>query len=146
MTMMLHSQAVAAAINTWCERMSAGDVEGVAATLAENPEAFAIGTQRIGSGREAWLESVSEVAQMGVAWSTSDLHCWETTDAGFAAGEMTAALPDGMRLSMRISAFLVRDGDGFRIFNLHFSWAVPDEIALPQLDAWREQLGLTTVS
>jgi hypothetical protein len=43
---------------------------------------------------------------------------------------------------MRMSAFVVRDGSAFRIFNMHFSWAVPDEVALPQLDTWRDQLGL----
>jgi ketosteroid isomerase-like protein len=143
---MQDSQAVEAAVKAWCERMSAGDVDGVAAMLADDPEAFAIGTQRIGSGRHAWLESIGEMAQMGVAWSTSDVRCWETTDAGFAAGEITAALPDGMRLPMRMSAFLVRDRDAFRIFNIHFSWAVPDEVALPQLESWREQLGLTANS
>lgn len=122
--------------------MSAGDIEGVTATLADDPEAFAIGTQRIGSDREAWLASVSENAQIGVAWSASNVRAWEAGDAGFAAGEMTATLPNGMRLPMRMSAFVVRDGSAFRIFNMHFSWAVPDEVALPQLDTWRDHLGL----
>ena len=139
---MEHSQVVAAAIETWCERLSAGDVAGVAATLADDPAAFAIGTQRIGPDREAWLGSINEMAHMGVTWSSSDVRAWETADAGFAAGEMTATLPDGMRLPMRISAFLVRDGDRMRIFNIHFSWAVPDDVALPQAGAWRDQLGL----
>jgi len=34
-----------------------------------------------------------------------------------------------MRLAMRATAFLVRAGDAFRIFNMRFSWAVPNEVA-----------------
>ncbi len=139
---MEHSRAVTAAIETWCDRMSSGDVDGVAATIVDDPDAFPVGTQRIGSGREEWLGSIREMAEMGVAWSSSDVRAWETADAGFAVGEVTATLPDGTRLPMRITAFLVREGDSMRIFNIHFSWAVPDEIGLPHAIAWREELGL----
>ena len=137
---MQHSDAVAAAIATWCARMSAGDVEGVAATLVDDPEAFAIGTQRIGSGRTSWLGEVAQLAQMGVAWRANSLRAWETADAGFAAGELTADLPDGTSLPMRATAFLARDGATFRIFNMHFSLAVPDEVGIPQAAAWRDAL------
>jgi ketosteroid isomerase-like protein len=139
---MQHSQAVEDAVNAWCERISAGDIDGVAATLADDADAFSIGTQRIGAGREEWLESAKQVAQMGVSWSASGLRCWETADAGFAVGEITPTLPNGTSLPMRATAFLLRDGDAMRIFNIHFSWAVPDEVAWPQVQAWREQLGL----
>src|SRR5579862_6365066 len=139
---MQRSAAVEDAINAWCERMSAGDLDGVAATLADDPEAFSIGTQRIGAGREEWLESARQVAAMKVTWTPSGLRCWETADAGFAVGEITPTLPDGTSLPMRATAYLVRDGDRMRIFNIHFSWAVPDEVAWPQVAAWREQLGL----
>lgn len=137
---MKHSDAVAAAIEQWCERMTAGDVEGVAATLVDDPEAFAIGTQRIGSGRESWLGEVAQMARMGVAWRAGNVRAWETADAGFAAGELAAELPDGMILPMRVTAFLARDGGMFRIFNIHFSWAVPDDVGIPQAAAWRAAL------
>jgi len=45
-----------------------------------------------------------------------------------------------MRLPTRATAFLARDGGAFRIFNIHFSWAVPDEIGMPQAAAWRDAL------
>lgn len=137
---MQHSEAVAAAARAWCERMSAGDLDGVATTIADDPEAFAIGTQRIGSGRDAWLESVAEMTQMGVQWEWRTLDAWETGGAGLAAGEMIASVPGGPTLPMRATAFLVQDGGGFRIFNMHFSWAVPDEVAMPQAAAWHDQL------
>jgi ketosteroid isomerase-like protein len=134
------SEAAAKAVEDWCEGMSAGDASAAAAALAEDPDAFAIGTQRIGTDREAWLESIREMTAMGVTWRTEGLRAWEAGDGGFAAGEIAAVLPDGMRLPMRMSAFLVRDADAFRVFNIHFSWAVPDEVAMPQAEAWREQL------
>ncbi len=141
---MQRSEAVAAAARAWCERMSAGDVDGVRETIADDPEAFAIGTQRIGAGRDAWLESVHEMTQMGVQWAWSELRAWETDDAGLAVGELTASVPDGPTLPMRSTAFLVRDDDGFRIFHMHFSWAVPDEVAMPQVSLWRDQLAPVT--
>lgn len=101
-----------------------------------------MGTQRMGSGREDWVESMTQVAQMGVTWEPRDLRAWETGGAGFAIGEVIPALPDGTRLPMRFTSLLVREDGDFRIFNIHFSWAVPDEIAWPQVSSWREQLGL----
>jgi ketosteroid isomerase-like protein len=120
--------------------MRAGDTEGVAATIADDPEAFAIGTQRIGSDRDAWLESVAEMTHMGVQWEWTSLTAWEAGVAGLAAGELTASVPGGPTLPMRATAFLVHDGDGYRVFNMHFSWAVPDDVAMPQVGAWHEQL------
>ncbi|HVW17296.1 MAG TPA: nuclear transport factor 2 family protein [Solirubrobacteraceae bacterium] len=140
---MQRSEQVAAAVEAWCERMTAGDATGVGAILAEDPEAFTIGTQRIGAGRDEWLSSIQQMTRMGVAWVASGLRSWEVGDGGFAAVEITATLPDGTELPMRATAFAVRDDAGaFRLFNVHFSWAVPDEVAMPQVGAWREQLGL----
>ena len=137
---MQHSEAVATAARAWCERDERRDVNGVAGTIADDPEAFAIGTQRFGPGRDAWLESIGEMAEMGVQWEWSTLRAWEADDAGFAAGEITASIPEGPTLPMRATAFLVRNGGGYRVFNMHFSWAVPDEVAMPQVGAWQEQL------
>ena len=142
---MQESIDVARVVEAFYARMSAGDVEGAAACLVEDPRTFAIGTQRIGPGRDEWLESIRGNAEMGVRWETGGLRAWEAGDGGFAVDETSAVLPDGMRLTMRTTAFLTRDADGsFRIFNMHFSWAVPDEIAMPRVTQWREELGLVT--
>jgi ketosteroid isomerase-like protein len=140
---MQESSDVARAVQAFYERMSAGDVDGAAATLSADPDTFAIGTQRVGAGRSEWLQSVRENAAMGVRWVTGGLRAWAVGDAGFAVDDTSAVLPDGTRLTMRMTAFLAREDDGaFRIVNMHFSWAVPDEVAMPQVGAWREQLGL----
>ena len=139
---MEHSQEAAATVEAWYERMSAGDAEGAAALLVDDPETFAIGTQRIGPGRDEWVASIGEMTQMGVQWSSGALRAWEAGSAGFAVDEATVRLPNGVAVAMRLTAFLVRTPDGYRIFNMHFSWAVPDEVAFEHIGTWRAALGL----
>lgn len=137
------SAAVADTVRAHFERMSAGDIEGTAATIADDPDTFVIGTQGVAPSRDAWLASARGNAEMGVRWEIDDLRAREVGDAGFAAGDAIATLPDGTRLTMRMTAFLALGADGaFRLLNAHYSWAVPDEVAMPQVAAWREQLGL----
>jgi ketosteroid isomerase-like protein len=125
------------------ERMSAGDVEGTSATIDEDPEAFVIGTQRIGSGREAWMSSVRENVEAGVVFEAGDIRAWADGDFGWAVDEPTIVLPDGTGLPTRMTAVLRRAGDGgFRLLHQHYSVAVPDELAVEQANSWREQLGL----
>ena len=142
---MQHSQEVAATVEAWYERMSAGDADGAAALLVDDAETFAIGTQRIGPGRDEWLESISQMTEMGVRWSSGALRAWKAGGAGFAVDEITAVVPNGPALPMPMTAFLVSSDGGYRIFNMHFSWAVPDEVAFEQVDAWRSALGLARV-
>lgn len=123
------------------ERMSAGDVEGTAATISDDPEAFVIGTQRIGGGRDAWLESVRANASRGIVFEPGAVRAWGEGDFGRAVDEPSIVLPDGTRLRTRMTAVLRRDSPGpFRIVHQHYSWAVPDEVAIGQAQAWLEQL------
>ena len=140
---MEQSKEVEAAVSLFYERLSQGDVEGTDATIASDPEAFVIGTQRIGAGRDSWLESVRENAEMGVAFEAGPIRAWATGDVGWAVDEPTIVLPNGLRLTTRMTAVLEREPDGvFRLLHQHYSWAVPDELAMTQVQSWREQLGL----
>jgi hypothetical protein len=48
---------------------------------------------------------------------------------------------------MRMTAVLRREADGApRIVHQHYSWAVPDEVAMEHVQAWRTQLGLVAAS
>jgi len=142
---MEQSVEAAAAVEAWYARMSTGDAESAVALLVDDPETFAIGTQRIGPGREEWVESIAGMTAMGVKWQSRSLRGWEAGGGGFTAGEVAAVLPDGTELPMRVTAFIVRGEDGvFRIFNMHFSWAVPDEVGFEQAGAWRDRLGLAS--
>ncbi len=124
------------------ERLSARDVEGTEATIMGDEEAFVIGTQRIGSGRGAWLESIRENTAMGVVFEAGPIRGWAEGSMGWAVDEPTIVLPDGTRLTTRMTAVLRHDEDGvFRLQHQHYSWAVPDEIAVGQVQAWRDQLG-----
>lgn len=135
------SDEVRATIVQFFERMSAGDVEGTAATISDDPEAFVIGTQRVGGGRDSWLASVQENASMGLVFEPGATRAWREGDFGWAVDEPSIVLPDGTRLRMRMTAVLRRDAAGhFRIVHQHYSWAVPDEVAIERAQAWLEQL------
>jgi ketosteroid isomerase-like protein len=144
---MQESGAVRDAVVRFYERISAGDVEGTAATIADDPGAFVIGTQRVGAGREAWLASVRENAEMGVVFEGGDVRAFAEGDAGWAVDEPTIVLPNGLRLQTRMTAVLRREPDGeWRLLHQHYSWAVPDEVAMEHAPAWREQLGLAAAA
>ena len=133
------------AVARFYERVSAGDAVGAAATISGDQHAFVIGTQRIGTGRDQWLDSVRENTEMGVAFEAGPIRAWAEGDVGWAVDEPTAVLPDGTRLTMRMTAVLRRETDGaFHLVHQHYSWAVPDETAMAEAQGWREQLERTT--
>lgn len=141
------SAEVRDAVTRFYDRISAGDVEGTSATIAGDAEAFVIGTQRVGGGREAWMESVRENAQMGVRFRAGDVRAWAEGDSGWAVDDTSIVLPDGTAFAVRTTFVARREDDGvFRLLHMHSSWAVPDEVALQNAHAWREQLGLAEVA
>ena len=140
---MQQSNEVRDAVAQLYERIGAGDVEGAAATIADDHDAFVIGTQRIGAGRDAWLDSIRENAQMGIVFEAGSIRAWAEGEMGWAVDEPTVVLPNGLRLTMRMTAVLQRGSDGvFRSVHQHYSWAVPDELAVEHAPAWREALGM----
>lgn len=52
---MQHSEAVAAAIERFCEHFTRADLDGFRSAVADDAEAFVIGTQRWTTGREQWM-------------------------------------------------------------------------------------------
>jgi ketosteroid isomerase-like protein len=144
---MLQSTEARDAVAQFYAMLSAGDVDGTAATIADDAEAFVTGTQRIGDGRESRLDSVRENAQMGVVFEAGDIRAWAEGAMAWAVDEPTVVLPNGVRLPMRMTAVLRREADGaLRIVHQHYSWAVPDEVAMEHVQAWRTQLGLVAAS
>ena len=137
------SDEVRAAIEKFNRCFSADDAEGVKASIADDEQAFIVGTQFIGTGREEWVASLTKYANDGAKHETGEIRAWAQGDIGWAAGEQTMVLPDGLRLPMRMTAVLRRDPDGvFRILHQHLSFAVPDAVSDEHAHAWREQLGL----
>ncbi|MEW6582251.1 MAG: nuclear transport factor 2 family protein [Actinomycetota bacterium] len=131
------------AVARFYERLSAGDVEGTAATICGDESVFVIGTQRIGGGRAEWLESVRENARFGVVFEAGDIRAWADGGMGWAVDEPAIVLPDGLRVRTRMTAVLRREDDGvFRLLHQHYSLAVPDEVGVGSAAAWREELGL----
>jgi ketosteroid isomerase-like protein len=140
---MKRSDEVRDVVARFYDRISAGDVEGASATIADDPDAFVIGTQRIGDGREAWIDSIRENAEMGVAFKAGEIRAWADGNSGWAVDETAIVLPNGVAFTTRTTFVAHREPDGaFRLLHMNASWAVPDEIALEHAHAWRAQLGL----
>lgn len=140
---MQESQEVREAVELFYEKLSAGDVEGTSRTISADEGSFVIGTQNIGGGRAGWLESVQENATYGIAFERGTIRGFAEGEMGWAVDEPTIVLPDGTRLTARMTAVLRREDDGvLRLVHQHYSWAVPDEIGMANVQAWREQLGL----
>ena len=140
---MKRSDEVRDVVARFYDRISAGDVEGASATVADDPEAFVIGTQRIGGGRDAWIDSIRENAEMGIAFKPGSIRAWADGDSGWAADDTVIALPNGVTFTTRTTFVAHREQDGaFRLVHMHASWAVPDEVAIQHAQEWRTQLGL----
>lgn len=143
----MDSAKARAAVELFYDRLSAGDVEGTAATIADDPEAFVIGTQGIGGGREEWLASVRGNAEMGIVFEPGNVRAWAEGEMAWAVDEPTIVLPNGMRLPTRMTAVLRRGADGsYRILHQHYSWAVPDEVAMEAAQAWHDEIAATAAS
>jgi ketosteroid isomerase-like protein len=140
---MQHSDEVREAIDRFYERISAGDVDGTAATLAGAPETFVIGTQRIGDGRASWLESIGQNAAYGVRFEAEGGQAFAIGDGGLAVDEVSLVLPNGMRIPTRVTSVLERQGDALRIVHQHYSVAVPDDVAMQHASDWHTQLTTT---
>jgi ketosteroid isomerase-like protein len=138
---MQESTEVREAVLRFYERITAGDVDGAAATIADDPGAFVVGTERTGSGREAWLGSLTAYAEMQLRFEAGPLRAWANGDLGWAYDEPTVSVPDGPGLVTRHTAVLERRADGaFRFLHQHYSFAIPDDVAIEQADGWRERL------
>ena len=105
---MQESQEVREAVELFYERLSAGDVEGTAGTISVDEGSFVIGTQNIGTGRSAWLDSVQETATYGIAFEGGAIRGFAEGEMGWAVDEPTIVLPDGARLTTRMTAVLRR--------------------------------------
>ena len=145
---MQRSEAVEAAIERFCERFSTADVEGFAAAVADDPDAFVIGTQRATSGRAEWMGNFALLVEKGlvrpdgsgVRVEPSGIRGFAEGGFGWAAGWITFVFGPERRLPSRFTAVLRDDGGRWRIVHAHFSVAVPDEVALEHVDAWLEDL------
>ncbi len=140
---MERSHAVAAGLRGLYDAFSAGDPAAFERGIARDPDAFVIGTQRWGAGRDHWLASFQELVDAGVRLRLAEdgIRAWAEGTVGWAVDRPAFVLPDGSRLPTRLSAVLRHEDGAWQVVHAHFSVAVPDEVALEQAHAWLEQLG-----
>jgi ketosteroid isomerase-like protein len=146
---MERSDAVRGAIESFCKQFSTADVAGFDASIAADPEAFVIGTQRWTSGREEWLGNFRFLVDnalvlpdgSGVRVEAGDIRAYAEGSLGWAVAWITFVFAADQRLPSRFTAVLREESGEWKILHAHFSVAVPDELALEHVDAWMEQLG-----
>jgi ketosteroid isomerase-like protein len=140
---MQRSDAVAAAVQRFYDAFSAQDLGAFDAAIASDPDAFVIGTQRWGSGRDAWVGSLKEVidAGMSLGMEGGEIRGYAQGSLGWAVDTPAFVLPNGMRLTCRATYVATEEDGEWKLLHMHGSWCVPDEVAMQHLPAWQEQLG-----
>lgn len=146
---MERSDAVRSAVERFAECFAHADVEGFAAAIADEAEAFVIGTQRSTSGRDEWLENFGFLVDKGLVLPDGsglrlelhELRGFAEDSFGWAAGWATFVFSANERLPSRLTAVLRREGDDWKLLHAHFSVPVPDALALKHVEEWMQQLG-----
>ena len=146
---MQRSDAVRTAIERFCERFSTADLEGFDAAIADDAEAFVIGTQRWTSGRDEWLGNFRFLVDnglvvpdgSGVRVEAGNVRGYAEGAFGWAVAWVTFVFAPDKRLPSRFTAVLHHEDGEWKILHAHFSVAVPDERALEHVHEWMEELG-----
>jgi SnoaL-like domain len=111
------------------EAQNAGDPDRFLATLAMRPDAL-----HIGSDPDEWwtAEELSRSLNVGVNFGIKlvmddvSVHA-ETEDVAWAVGRGHFENEAGKSRPMRMSAVLIRAGDGWKVVHLHASIGVPND-------------------
>ena len=134
---MEESAAVRQGILDFYERFSAGDVDAFAAGIADAPGVSVIGSAP-GEGhdsREDWIDAYRQGAAKGIRLEGEDPRGYEDGAMGWGTDRAAFVLPDGSRLSTRLTAVLRNEQGEWKVVHLHFSVGVPDEEAVQPADA-----------
>ncbi|HEX7300156.1 MAG TPA: nuclear transport factor 2 family protein [Solirubrobacteraceae bacterium] len=113
------------------------------ACVSDDADAFVVGTQRVGGGREEWLASFREqvASGMGVRLEGTAVQGFADGSLGWAFDRASFVVPDIVSLPTRLTAVLREEGGTWKLVHAHFSLAVPDEVAMQSATGWAEQLG-----
>jgi hypothetical protein len=132
---MERSGAVCDAILGFFEAFSSGDPQRFADALASVEGVSVIGSAP-GEGhddRESWIAAYRKGMAGGMAGTRlegGEPRGYEEGSLGWGVDTPSFVLPDGSRLSTRLTAVLRREDDRWKIVHLHFSVGVPDEEAV----------------
>lgn len=87
--------------------------------------------------RAAWIDAYTEgIPAAGIRLETGgSARGWQLGGAGFALDEPSFVLPNGGRLTTRLTAVLALEAGDWKIVHLHFSVGVPDEQAVVMPEA-----------
>jgi hypothetical protein len=111
-----------------------GVAEAFDSVVAPDPDAMAIGTDRRVDNRDAWQAAFGSLA--GVTVERGEIQGFRQESVGWVVDDPTFVLPDGRSLRTRLTAVAREEGDSWKLVQVHFSVAVPDEVALAEAAGW----------
>ena len=128
------SEAVMDGLRAWYDAFNTGDPERFGERISTGAGVSVIGTAP-GEGHEghaAWVQAYSDgIADAGLRLEPGGSpRGWEEDETGFALDDPTFLLPNGARLTTRLTAVLHFEDGEWKIVHLHFSVGVPDEEAV----------------
>jgi hypothetical protein len=142
-TTMEQSAEARAAMLRFYDRFSAGDIAGFAQMITNWEGAFVIGTDpgEWQESRSSWIAGYEEqiTAIPGVRLEASDLRGYAEGTLGWAADQPSFVLPDGTKISTRLTTVLRLEDGAWKLVNAHFSIGVPNEELFDLLRRWSSE-------
>lgn len=132
------SAEVAAALVTFFERNSSGDLSTYDEVVSGEDGVLAIGS----SARE-WFAGQDAVRGAygleGVLVQPGHVDAWENGDTGWAVARPLFTIPDVLSFRLRFTAVFVRERGGWKLVHLHGSYPLPDEVAAEHPEWWEAE-------
>jgi hypothetical protein len=134
------SDAVAQALRDFFAVNASGDRGSFEDVVSLDDAVLAVGS----SARE-WFAGQSEVQAAfgleGMLIEPGAILAWENGETGLAIARPSFTIPDGPTIRLRFTAVFIRERDGWKLFHLHGSYPVPDEVALSHPEWWDDAPG-----
>jgi ketosteroid isomerase-like protein len=118
----------------FCERLTAGDVEGFDDLVA--PDAVLI----IGTAPGEWVDDRQRMRfgfeTEGVGLSPDAPIAFAEGSMGWVADNPRFGFPDGSAIKPRVTSVWRRDGEAWKLVHAHFSVGVPDDEVVELQQRW----------
>ena len=136
---MKRSKVVEQTYLRFCDRLSAKDVASFDTLVSTDPSVMIVGT--------APGEIVTERPRLrfgfeteGITLKPNDPVGYADKSMGWSFDEPLFGFPDGSAIRVRLSMFMRREEEGWKMVHAHFSVGVPDEEVVALQKKWAEKL------
>jgi hypothetical protein len=132
---MERSDGVAAALWTFFEKNTSGDVSTFDEVVSSSDGVLAIGS----TARE-WFRGQEAVRGAygieGVQIDPGPIEAWDNGETGWAIARPLFSIPGGPSFRLRFTAVFVHEDGRWKLAHLHGSYPVPDELAIEHPEWW----------